>query len=165
MLRVLAAGLLAALSFGILGPASAQKSAFTADGERVYLYSNGTWSTDGDMSFTDLLELELQQQRQSASSEDRCTLIFGLRNGFAVDLKEVVVEFQFLDADERFIQSRCVGFKNPRSGKVRFSEVQLRLPEGCDGYEQFDVVDVPSCEMSDGTKIESCFNSLAIVQG
>ena len=63
MLRVLAAGLLAAVSFGILGPASAQKSAFTADGERVYLYSNGTWSTDGDMSFTDLLELELQQQR------------------------------------------------------------------------------------------------------
>ena len=26
--------------------ATAQKTAFTADGARVYLFSNGTWSTD-----------------------------------------------------------------------------------------------------------------------
>ena len=62
--------------------AFAQKSAFTAEGERVYLYENGSWSTDPDQTFSELLEMELQQERGSDSSDERCTLIFGLHNGF-----------------------------------------------------------------------------------
>lgn len=143
----------------------AQKSAFTAEGERVYLYDNGSWSTDPDREFSDLLEMELQQKRASESSEDRCTLIFGLHNGFAVHLKEVSADLQFLDRDGFYIQTRRVSFKNPRSGKVRFSEVQMKLERGCEGYASFDVVDVPTCRMDDGTKIENCFNSFSVKGG
>lgn len=50
-----------ALWLGLMIPAQglAQKSAFTAEGERVYLYDNGSWSTDPDREFSDLLEMEL----------------------------------------------------------------------------------------------------------
>ncbi|MGB1162163.1 MAG: hypothetical protein ACPG40_13210, partial [Alphaproteobacteria bacterium] len=84
MIRTLA--ILSTLWMGLFVPIQghAQKSAFTAEGERVYLYDNGSWSTDPDREFSDLLEMELQQKRASESSEDRCTLIFGLHNGFAV---------------------------------------------------------------------------------
>ncbi len=154
----------AALISATLSPALAfaQKSAFTAEGERVYLYENGSWSTDPDQTFSELLEMELQQERGSDSSDERCTLIFGLHNGFAVGLKEVAADLQFLDRDNFYIQTRRVTFKNPRAGKIRFAEVQMKLEQGCDGYASFDVVDVPTCRMDDGTKIENCFSSFAI---
>ncbi len=38
----------------------------------------------------------------------------------------------------------------------------MKLEQGCDGYASFDVVDVPTCRMDDGTKIENCFSSFAI---
>lgn len=167
MMRVSGFGFLMLLGlgiFGIHGAAQGQKSAFTTDGERVYLYRNGTWSTEAGQRYDDRLQIELQQQRQSASSAERCTLIFGLRNGFSVDLQEVVLTLHFLDADEHFIQSRRVTFKNPRSGKPRFAEVQMQLVDGCRGYAQFDVVDVPTCKGSDGAKIENCFSALSILQ-
>ena len=153
-----------ALWLGLMIPAQglAQKSAFTAEGERVYLYDNGSWSTDPDREFSDLLEMELQQKRGSESSDERCTLIFGLQNGFAVHLKEVSADLQFLDKNGFYIQTRRVSFKNPRSGKVRFSEVQMKLEGGCEGCASFDVVDVPTCRMDDGTKIENCFNSFSV---
>ena len=159
--------ILSTLWMGLFGPIQghAQKSAFTAEGERVYLYGNGSWSTDPDREFSDLLEMELQQKRSSESNEDRCTLIFGLHNGFAVHLKEVSADLQFLDQDGFYIQTRRVSFKNPRSGKVRFSEVQMKLERGCEGYASFDVVDVPTCRMDDGTKIENCFNSFSVRGG
>ncbi len=144
--------------------AQAQKLAFTAEGERVYLYDNGIWSTDPDRTFSRLLEMELQQHRQSETSEERCTLIVGLHNGFEVSLKEVQADLQFLDINGAYIQTRRVSFKNPRAGKVRFAEVQMRLDGGCAGYAAFDVVDVPNCKMDDGTKIENCFNSLSVVE-
>ena len=148
-----------------LSSAAAQKLAFTAEGERVYLYGNGTWSADPNRTLSELLEIELQQQRQSDSAEDRCTLIFGLQNGFEVDLREVEADLQFLDSDGQYVQTRRVSFKNPRSGKVRFAEVQLRLTGGCEGYASFDVVDAPNCQMDDGTKIENCFSSVTITEG
>ncbi len=144
--------------------AAAQKSAFTAEGERVYLYGNGSWSTKPDLTFSDLLEMELQQTRGSEDKDDRCTLIFGLRNGFAVHLSEVAAELQFLDRDGLYLLTRRVTFKNPRAGKVRFAETQLQLALGCEGFASFDVVDVPTCRMDDGTKIEDCFNSFSIVE-
>ena len=165
-LRVLAGGLLSLIglgSQGIPGAAAAQKTAFTADGARVFLHSNGTWSTDADQRVSNRLELAVQQERQSASSEDRCTLIFGLHNGFALNLRKVVAEVQFLDTEAQFIQSRRVTFKNPRSGEVRFAEVSLQLPQGCAAYGRFDVADVPTCEAADGTDVETCFDSLLLL--
>jgi len=90
--------------------ATAQKTAFTADGARVYLFSNGTWSTDpeGGGTGSGLLELTLREARQSVNKANRCTLIFGLGNGF-------------------------------------------------------EVVDVTTCQMGDGTKIDDCFNALAVL--
>lgn len=144
--------------------ARAQMSAFTAEGERVYLYGNGSWSTEPDLSFSDLLEMELQQARPDADKDHRCTLIFGLRNGFAVNLQEVAAEVQFLDPDGQYLLTRRVTFKNPRAGKVRFAEAQMQLADGCTGFNSFDVVDVPTCRMDDGTKIEDCFQSFSIVE-
>ena len=109
--------------------------------------------------------MELQQERGSDSSDERCTLIFGLHNGFAMGLKEVAADLQFFDSDNFYIQTRRVTFKNPRAGKIRFAEVQMKLDQGCEGYASFDVVDVPTCRMDDGTKIENCFNSFAIKGG
>ena len=162
--RTFAALISAALISATLSPALAfaQKYAFTAEGERVYRYEKGSWSTDPDQTFSELLEMELQQERGSDSSDERCTLIFGLHNGFAVGLKEVAADLQFLDRDNFYLQTRRVTFKNPRAGKIRFAEVQMKLEQGCDGYASFDVVDVPTCRMDDGTKIENCFSSFAI---
>lgn len=144
--------------------ATAQMSAFTAEGERVYLYGNGSWSTQPDLSFSDLLEMELQQTRASEDKDDRCTLIFGLHNGFAVHLQEVATELQFLDRQGQYLLTRRVTFKNPRAGKVRFAEAQVQLAEGCAGFSSFDVVDVPTCRMDDGTKIEDCFHSFSVME-
>lgn len=141
--------------------ATAQKTAFTADGARVYLFSNGTWSTDPDGGSSGLLELARLDQRQAETRANRCTLIFGLGNGFEVDLKKVELELQFLDGGGDYRMSRRVTFKNPRSGKVRFAEAALDIVEGCAGFKTFEVVDVASCLLGDGTKIDDCFGALS----
>jgi len=145
--------------------ATAQKIAFTADGARVYLFSNGTWSTDpeGGGNGSGLLELALREARQSADRANRCTLIFGLGNGFEVDLKKVELELHFLDGLGAYRTSRRVTFKNPRTGKLRFAEAALDIEQGCGGFQSFEVVDVTSCQMGDGTKINDCFNALAVL--
>ena len=145
--------------------ATEQKTACTADGARVYLFTNGTWSTDpeGGGSESGLLELALREARQSVHRANRCTLIFGLGNGFEVDLKKVELEVQFLDGRGAYRTSQRVTFKNPRTGKVRFAEAALDLEEGCAGFETFEVVDVATCQMGDGTKIDDCFNALAVL--
>ena len=145
--------------------ATAQKTAFTADGAQVYLFTNGTWSTDpeGGGSGSGLLELALREARQSADRANRCTLIFGLGNGFEVDLKKVELEVQFLNGQGEYRTSRRVTVKNPRTGKVRFAEAALDVDEGCAGFDTFEVVDVATCQMSDGTKIDDCFNALAVL--
>jgi len=145
--------------------ATAQKTAFTADGARVYLFSNGTWSTDpeGGGTGSGLLELALREARQSVNKANRCTLIFGLGNGFEVDLKKVELEVQFLNGRGEYRTSRRVTFKNPRTGKERFAEAALDIEQGCAGFEAFEVVDVTTCQMGDGTKIDDCFNALAVL--
>ena len=145
--------------------ATAQKTAFTADGARVYLFSNGTWSTDpeGGGTGSGLLELALREARQSVNKANRCTLIFGLGNGFEVDLKKVELEVQFLNGRGEYRTSRRVTFKNPRTGKVRFAEAALDIEQGCAGFAAFEVVDVATCQMGDGTKIDNCFNALAVL--
>ncbi|MBB25649.1 MAG: hypothetical protein CME02_09035 [Geminicoccus sp.] len=127
--------------------ATAQKTAFTADGVRVYLFTNGTWSTDpaGGRSGSGLLELALREAGQSVDRANRCTLIFGLGNGFEVDLKKVELEVQLLDGRGAYRTSRRATIKNPRTGKVRFAEAALDVEEGCAGFKTFEVVDVATC--------------------
>jgi hypothetical protein len=134
--------------------AFADMSAVTADGRKVLLRDNGTWTFAQPSRGGDAPSVATLALKNKTDLAGGCRLGLSLQNDLSAQIRSLVLRFTAYKDDRLAFETVSRGFSNVKPTNSQYQEVRFR-GIGCDAIRSVAVSAARSCHVGDLTKYSS----------